>query len=260
MSNKASIAINFFNNVIGNKQPACVIAGPCSIESAAQIDRIAASVAASGATVLRGGAYKPRTSPQSFQGLGAPGYKMLNNSARKYGLACIAEVIDSNSLAEAVEYIDIIQIGARNMYNYSLLKEIGKVATPILLKRGLTATYQEWLLAAEYIISHGNPNVILCERGIRTFETYTRNTLDLAAVPVMRELCQLPIVIDPSHGTGKRSLVPAMSKAALALDVDGLMLEVHYEPENSISDAAQTISTTEFENLMLDIKDYSCIK
>ena len=227
-----------------------VMAGPCSIESQEQIMAIAKQVAQSGATVLRGGAFKPRTSPYDFQGLGKEGLIFLRKAADAYGLRAVSEVMSTDDVALVEEHVDILQLGSRNMQNYALLKAVGKTKKPVLLKRGLSATYKEFLSAAEYIISSGNPNVILCERGIRTFETYTRNTLDVAAVPVLRELTHLPIILDPSHGVGLRHAVPAMARAALAVGADGLMVEVHTDPDASISDAAQTISTETFAEMM----------
>ena len=227
-----------------------VMAGPCSIESEAQIFEIAKQVSASGAAVLRGGAFKPRTSPYDFQGLGEAGLQYLRQAADYHGLLCISEVMSIEDIPLVEKYVDIIQIGSRNMQNFSLLKAVGKTSKPVMLKRGLSATYKEFLSAAEYIISSGNPNVLLCERGIRTFETYSRNTLDLAAVPIIRELTHLPIIIDPSHGVGIRSAIPAMANAAIAVKADGLMVEVHTNPDASISDAAQTICPSTFSDIM----------
>src|SRR3990167_1644353 len=227
-----------------------VMAGPCSIESRKQIFDIAKEVSASGATILRGGAFKPRTSPYDFQGLGEQGLIYLQEAANFFGMLSVSEVMSTEDVGLVENYVDILQIGARNMQNYSLLKAVGKSKKPILLKRGLSATYKEFLSSAEYIISSGNPNVILCERGIRTFETYCRNTLDLALVPIMRELTHLPIIVDPSHGVGLRNIVPIMANAALAVGADGIIIEVHTSPDESISDAAQTISTTTFTEMM----------
>ena len=246
---KTKSIININNIKIGNNH-FIVMAGPCSIESKEQIHAIAKQVSQSGATILRGGAFKPRTSPYDFQGLGEQGLKYLRQAADKYNMLCISEVMSTDDLALVEQYVDILQLGARNMQNYSLLKAVGKANKPILLKRGLSATYKEFLSAAEYIISSGNPNVILCERGIRTFETYSRNTLDIAAVPLLRELTHLPIIIDPSHGVGIRSAIPPMANAAIAVQADGIIVEVHTDPDKSISDAAQTISTTTFANMM----------
>ena len=246
--------IKIHNHFIGGKD-CTVIAGPCSIESEEQIHQIASCVAASGATILRGGAFKPRTSPYDFQGLGEVGLQYLHHAAKKNNLLCVSEVMDTQQIDLVAKYVDILQIGSRNMQNFSLLKQVGKTGKPILLKRGLAATYKEFLMAAEYILQTGNPNVILCERGIRTFETYTRNTLDLAAIPILKELSHLPIIVDPSHGTGLRSIVPVMTYAAIASGANGVMLEVHTDPDQSISDAKQTISTQTFDSMMLFIKE-----
>jgi len=227
-----------------------VMAGPCSIESEAQIHQTAAVVAAAGAKILRGGAFKPRTSPYDFQGLGEIGLQYMQAAAKQHQLLSVSEVMDSQEVDLVASYVDILQIGARNMQNYSLLKQVGKTGKPILLKRGLSATYIDFLMAAEYILHTGNPNVILCERGIRTFETYARNTLDLAAVPILRELSHLPVIVDPSHGTGLRAMVPPMAYAALAAGADGIMVEVHPDPDNSVSDAKQTIAPETFEQMM----------
>lgn len=231
-----------------------VMAGPCSIESEEQIEQTAAHVAAAGATILRGGAFKPRTSPYDFQGLGAQGLHYMQRAAKKHQLLSVSEVMDVHDLDLIASHVDILQIGARNMQNFSLLKHAGHTGKPILLKRGLSATYMDFLMAAEYILQTGNPHVILCERGIRTFETYTRNTLDLAAVPILQELSHLPVIVDPSHGTGLRRLVPPLAYAALAAGADGLMIEVHPDPDRSISDAKQTISPETFRTMMSRLK------
>lgn len=231
-----------------------VMAGPCSVESKEQIIETAKAVKKAGAKILRGGAFKPRTSPYSFQGLGEEGLKLLKYAKKETGMPVITEVMDTRNVHLVCKYADILQIGARNMQNYDLLKEVGKCRHPVLLKRGLSATINELLLSAEYIISEGNHNVILCERGIRTFETYTRNTLDLNAVPALKELTHLPVFVDPSHGTGRYTLVNPMSKAAIAAGADGLLIEVHPNPEKSVSDADQTISTKRFEKLMEELK------
>ncbi|MBI2135524.1 3-deoxy-7-phosphoheptulonate synthase [Candidatus Woesearchaeota archaeon] len=238
---------------IGGKE-IVVMAGPCAVENKEQIISIAKEVKKAGAKILRGGAFKPRTAPYDFQGLGEQGLKYLAAAREETGLKIVTEVVDPRDVALVEKYADILQVGTRNMQNYTLLKELGKAKKPVLLKRGMWATYKEWLLAAEYIISSGNPNVILCERGIRTFETHTRNTLDLAAVPALKELTHLPIVVDPSHGTGRRSLVSAMCKAAIATGCDGLIIESHTHPEKSVSDAEQTISTEVLKQLMKDFK------
>ena len=231
-----------------------VMAGPCSVESKEQIIETARLVKKAGAKVLRGGAFKPRTSPYSFQGLGEEGLKLLKKAKEETGLPIITEVMDTRNVPLVCKYADILQIGARNMQNYDLLKEVGKCMHPVLLKRGLSATINEWLMSAEYIMSEGNHNVILCERGIRTFENYTRNTLDLNAVPAVKELTHLPVIVDPSHGTGRYTLVGPMSRAAVAAGADGLLIEVHPNPEKSVSDADQTISTKKFAKLMEELK------
>ncbi len=230
-----------------------VMAGPCSVESAEQILRIAREVKAAGATVLRGGAFKPRTSPYDFQGLGKAGLEHLRAASRETGLKVVTEVVDPRDVELVTEYADCLQIGSRNMQNYSLLNEVGKSSKPALLKRGLSASYKEFLLAAEYIMAQGNEQVILCERGIRGPSNELRFTLDLNAVPYLKERTHLPVIVDPSHGTGSARLVPAMSLAAIACGADGIIVETHYSPADSISDAAQTISTVEFAELMKDI-------
>lgn len=234
-----------------------VIAGPCSIESEAQLEACASVAKAAGANALRGGAYKPRTSPYEFQGMGVDGLKLISKVADAHGLLSVTEIMDTEQMFEAAPYIDILQIGARNVQNYSLLKELGKVKNPILLKRGFATTYQELIMAAEYILVGGNPNVILCERGIRTFETYTRNTLDLNAVPALQEMTHLPIIVDPSHGTGVRNLVPIMARAAVAVGASGVLVEMHPNPDQSISDATQTITFASFTKMMREIKALS---
>ncbi|MBI2101551.1 3-deoxy-7-phosphoheptulonate synthase [Candidatus Woesearchaeota archaeon] len=231
-----------------------VMAGPCSVESREQIIETAKAIKKSGAKVLRGGAFKPRTSPYSFQGLGEEGLKLLKHAKEETGMPIVTEVMDTRNVPLVCKYADILQLGARNMQNYDLLKEVGRCKRPVLLKRGLSATITEWLMSAEYIMSEGNHNIILCERGIRTFETLTRNTLDLNAVPAVKELTHLPVIVDPSHGTGKYTLVSPMAKAAVAAGADGLLIEVHTNPEKSVSDADQTISTKRFENLMRELK------
>ena len=238
---------------VGGKQ-VVVMAGPCSIESAEQIDTIAAKVASLAAKVLRGGAFKPRTSPYSFQGLGQKGLELMRRAADKYGLLVVSEVMDQTQISMMLEYVDVLQVGARNMQNYYLLKELGKVAKPILLKRGISATIEELLLSAEYIMSGGNYSVMLCERGIRTFESYTRNTLDVSAIPVIQKLSHLPILADPSHGTGRRDKVGPMARAALAAGADGLLIEVHHEPEKALSDGAQSLYPDQFEKLMKELR------
>jgi 3-deoxy-7-phosphoheptulonate synthase len=231
-----------------------VMAGPCSVESAEQIDVIAEHVAKCGARVLRGGAFKPRTSPYSFQGLGPQGLEFMRRAADKHGLLVVSEVMDQTQIPMMLEYVDVLQVGARNMQNYNLLKELGKVPKPMLLKRGIAATVEELLLSAEYIMAGGNYNVILCERGIRTFESYTRNTLDVSAIPVIKKLSHLPIIVDPSHGTGRRDKVAPMARAALAAGADGLLIEVHHNPDKALSDGAQSLYPDQFEQLMKELR------
>jgi 3-deoxy-7-phosphoheptulonate synthase len=231
-----------------------IMAGPCAVESREQLFESAMAVKKAGAQFLRGGAFKPRTSPYSFQGLEEEGLKMLKEAKELTGLKIVTEVMDVHSVELVAEYADVIQIGTRNMQNFPLLKAVGRINKPVLLKRGLAATLEEWLSAAEYILSEGNKDVILCERGIRTFETYTRNTLDLSAVPAIKKLSHLPIVVDPSHGTGKWHLVAPMAKAAIAAGADGLIIEVHPDPKNALSDGAQSLTPENFEALCQDIK------
>ncbi len=239
---------------IGEGEEPFVIAGPCSVESEAQMDACAKAAKEHGAKALRGGAFKPRTSPYEFQGMGEEGVKLLAAAGKKYGLVTVTEVLDFDSIAAAAPHIDILQVGARNMHNFELLKALAKVKNPILLKRGFAATYQDLLHAAEYIVSGGNPNVILCERGIRTFETYTRNTLDLNAIPALKEMTHLPVVADPSHGTGRRSLVAPMARAAIAAGADGIVLEIHPDPDKAVTDAQQTIGFEIFGEIMADVR------
>jgi len=227
-----------------------VMAGPCSVESREQIDCVAAQVARAGASVIRGGAFKPRSSPYSFQGLGAEGLRMLRAAADRNGLLVVSEVMDQTQIPLVAEYSDIVQVGARNMQNFNLLRELGKLRKPVLLKRGIAATIEELLLSAEYIMAGGNYDVILCERGIRTFETYTRNTMDISAIPVVQKLSHLPIVADPSHGTGRRDKVAPMARAAVAAGADGLLIEVHPDPDRALSDGAQSLRPEQFEHLM----------
>ncbi len=231
-----------------------VIAGPCSIESEEQVLTIAEKVKKAGATILRGGAFKPRTSPYSFQGLGEEGLKILKKAGEEFNLATISEIMRENQLDMMLEYVDILQVGARNMQNFPLLKELGKIRKPVLLKRGMAATIEEFLMAAEYIMAGGNYNVILCERGIRTFENYTRNTLDISAIPVVHKLSHLPIIVDPSHGTGLRDKVGPMARAAVAAGADGLTIEVHHDPEHALSDGAQSLYPYQFERLMEELR------
>jgi 3-deoxy-7-phosphoheptulonate synthase len=227
-----------------------VMAGPCSVESRDQLFETADAVAAAGATILRGGAFKPRTSPYSFQGLGVEALRYLAEARDRTGLPVITEVMEPNQVDIVAEYADILQIGTRNMQNYSLLTAVGRVARPVMLKRGYGATVEEWLMAAEYIVVAGNPNVILCERGIRTFETYTRNTMDLAAVPLLERLSHLPVIVDPSHATGKRWLVPPLAMGGVAVGADGVMVEVHPDPDAALSDAEQQLDLGQFARLM----------
>jgi 3-deoxy-7-phosphoheptulonate synthase len=236
-----------------------IIAGPCSVESREQILEIAEIVKSSGAKLLRGGAFKPRSSPYAFQGLKLEGLEYLKEAAEKTGLKIVTEVKDTETLSAVAEYSDILQIGARNMYNFSLLEKIGEMKKPVMLKRGFSSTIEELLMAAEYIVSRGNYNVILCERGIRTFETYTRNTLDLNCVPLIKKLSHLPIIVDPSHGTGAWDLVGPLAQASLAAGADGLMIEVHAHPEKALSDGYQSLSPKTFLALMQQLKKYQPI-
>ena len=238
---------------IGGKELA-VMAGPCSVESEEQIVSVAKKVKKAGAQFLRGGAFKPRSSPYSFQGLGVPGLEYLKTAKDETGLLIVSEVLTIDMIPKFVDYVDIIQVGARNMQNFMLLKELGKVNKPIMLKRGISATMEEWLMSAEYIISEGNTEVILCERGIRTFEKYTRNTLDISAVPVIKQKSHLPIVVDPSHAGGEWWMVAPLAKAAISAGADGLVIEVHEEPEKAFSDGQQSLKPKKFAKLMQDIE------
>jgi len=231
-----------------------VIAGPCAVESQEQLFDTAKSVRKGGARILRGGAFKPRSSPYSFQGMGEEGLKLLSAISKETGLPVVTEVMDTRQVELVASYADMIQIGSRNMQNYPLLKEVGLCKKPVLLKRGMMATIEEFLLAAEYILNQGNEQVILCERGIRTFETSTRNTLDLSAVPMLKRLSHLPVIVDPSHGTGLRWMVPSMAKAAVAVGADGLIMEVHYKPDEALCDGQQSLSLDEFAQLMTDLR------
>jgi 3-deoxy-7-phosphoheptulonate synthase len=231
-----------------------VMAGPCSVESPDQIGQVAQAVAASGARVLRGGAFKPRSSPYSFQGMGEDGLKLLREAADRNQLLLVSEVMDQTQIPLLAAYVDILQVGARNMQNYNLLRELGALRKPVLLKRGISATIEELLLSAEYILSGGNYDVILCERGIRTFETSTRNTMDISAIPVVKALSHLPIVADPSHGTGRRDKVLAMARAAVAAGADGLLVEVHHDPDHALSDGAQSLYPAQFAELMKQLR------
>ncbi len=239
---------------IGGSKKVVIIGGPCSVENAEQIDEIAKGVKEAGAVLLRGGAYKPRTSPYAFQGLEKEGIDLLNNAKIKYGLPIVSEIMSVEKVDEFVENVDLIQIGARNMQNFDLLKKVGKTNKPILLKRGLSNTIQEWLMSAEYILNSGNPNVILCERGIRTFEPLTRNTLDLSVISIVKKLSHLPIIIDPSHATGNWELVETISLAAIVAGCDGLMIEVHNNPEKALSDGQQSLKIDKFKDLVVKAK------
>jgi 3-deoxy-7-phosphoheptulonate synthase len=231
-----------------------VMAGPCSAESDEQVHATAAAVKRAGAKVLRGGAFKPRSSPYSFQGLGEDGLRMLRDAATAHNLKLVSEVMDASQIDVVARYADILQVGARNMQNFSLLRELGHAQKPVLLKRGISATIEEWLLSAEYVLSGGNMDVILCERGIRTFETYTRNTLDISAIPIVKKLSHLPIFVDPSHGTGRRDKVAPMARAAVAAGADGLIIEVHVDPDHALSDGAQTMFPSQFDRLMAELR------
>jgi 3-deoxy-7-phosphoheptulonate synthase len=231
-----------------------VMAGPCSVESSEQIHAIAEIVARAGARIIRGGAFKPRSSPYSFQGLGEEGLQYLREAADKHGLLVVSEVMDHTQIPMLAAYADILQVGARNMQNFNLLRELGKQPKPVLLKRGISATIEELLLSAEYILAGGNFGVILCERGIRTFEDYTRNTLDLCAIPVVKKLSHLPIIADPSHGTGRRDKVIPMARAAVAAGADGLLIEVHNDPDRALSDGAQSLREEQFSELMSQLR------
>src|SRR5262245_33265288 len=233
-----------------------VMAGPCSVEGYDQLITTADAVAASGAQVLRGGAYKPRTSPYDFHGVAEEGRKLLAEARKRTGLNVITEVLDTGDVALGAEYAHILQVGARNMQSVALLKKLGEVTRPIMLKRGLSATIKECLLSAEYIVAHGNPNVILCERGIRTFETATRNTCDIVAVPVLNQLTHLPVIVDPSHATGKRDLVPPVVRAAVAIGADGVIVEVHPNPAKAVSDGAQSLDISQFSGMMRDLEPW----
>lgn len=236
-----------------------LIAGPCTVESYDQMDKTAQELTESNVKILRGGAFKPRTSPYAFQGLGKEGLQIIRSVADNHNMAVVSEIMDAAQLDMFMQYVDILQVGARNMQNFNLLKELGKIHKPVILKRGLSATFEEWLMSAEYIISGGNNQVILCERGIRTFENYTRNTLDLSAIPVIKKLSHLPIIVDPSHGTGLRDKVEPMSRAAIAAGCDGLIVEVHYDPECAICDGAQSLYPWQYDLLYKQIKQIAPI-
>jgi 3-deoxy-7-phosphoheptulonate synthase len=236
-----------------------IVAGPCAIETREQAFTVAEKVSAAGARLFRGGAYKPRTSPYSFQGLGEPGLKILADVRARFGMGIITEAVDNESLDLVEEYADVIQIGARNMQNFSLLKRAGRAKKPVLLKRGMSATLDEFLMAAEYIMAEGNYNVILCERGVRTFNDHTRNTLDLSVIPAVQRLSHLPILVDPSHGTGRRNKVLPLSRAAVAVGADGLLVEVHHDPDRALSDGMQSILPDEFVQLMGEVRQIASV-
>jgi 3-deoxy-7-phosphoheptulonate synthase len=242
------------NLKIGSGEKPIFISGPCSVESKEQMMQTALALKGKGLDVLRGGIFKPRTSPYEFQGLGLDGLRILKEAGDAAGVPIITEVMDESQLSEVLEYVDIIQIGSRNMYNYSLLKIMGQINKPVLLKRGMSATIKEWIMAAEYIAMSGNKKIILCERGIRTYDTYTRNTLDLAAVPIMQMETGLPIIVDPSHATGMRSLIAPMSRAAIAAGADGLMVEVHIRPDEALCDGPQSLTPEAYHKLIDSIK------
>lgn len=259
LSNKkfhpAPTSISLSNTSIG-PDSMTIMAGPCAVETEEQLMCIARAVKKSGATILRGGAFKPRTSPYSFQGLEEEGLKFMQTACAETGLSGICEVTSSHAVELAAKYVDMLQVGARNMQNFELLKEVGKCGLPVLLKRGLCATIDEWLNAAEYIVSEGNPNVSLCERGIRTYETATRNTLDLSAVCVLKEKTHLPVIVDPSHATGVRNYVEPLAKAAVACGADGLMIEVHNDPANALSDGPQSLTFEQFDSVMKNLNPF----
>jgi 3-deoxy-7-phosphoheptulonate synthase len=244
--------------LIGNGEPVVVIAGPCSVESRDQLLTTARAVKSAGARLLRGGAYKPRTSPYDFQGLGEEALELLAEARRETGLPVVTEVMSTEDVDTICEHADMLQVGARNMQNFALLRRLATVNKPVLLKRGPSATVKEWLLAAEYLLTGGNPNVVLCERGIKTFETETRNTIDLAAVALAKELSHLPVIADPSHGTGRRSLIGPLSKAAIAVGADGLIIEVHPNPERALSDGPQSLDCREFQAMMRELSLQKC--
>jgi len=245
--------IKLKNVSIGGEE-VVIIAGPCSVESREQTMIVAERVAKAGAKILRGGAFKPRTSPYAFQGMGEEGLKILREAGDKYNLLVITEVMDKEQIPLVMDYADILQVGARNMQNFSFIRALGKVDKPVFLKRGISATIEEWLMSAEYILSGGNRNVMLCERGIRTFETMTRNTLDLSAIPVVKKLSHLPVFADPSHGTGLRNKVLPMARASIAAGADGIMVEVHHDPDHALSDGAQSVYPEQFDEMMDQIR------
>ncbi len=240
------------NTVFGSNR-VVVMAGPCAVESRDQVMSAGECMARIGVPILRGGAYKPRTSPYSFQGLGVEGLKMLAEARQRFGVHIVTEAVDHDSLEQVAQWADMVQIGARNMQNFELLKAVGQVGKPVLLKRGFAATIDEWLMAAEYVAAHGNPNIILCERGIRTYETKTRNTLDISAVPVVKQLSHLPVVVDPSHAAGQWQWVAPLARAAVAAGADGLIIEAHPNPAEALSDGPQSLTWTHLEDLMRDL-------
>jgi 3-deoxy-7-phosphoheptulonate synthase len=254
IQNKSETTIVDVNGVKIGGSEIVIIAGPCAVESKEQLFETARSVNANGARILRGGAFKPRSSPYSFQGLGKEGLELLREIRKETGLPIVTEVMDTKQVELVADYADMVQVGSRNMQNFPLLKEVGKCGKPVMLKRGMMATIEEFLNAAEYIIHHGNDQVVLCERGIRTFATSTRNTLDLSAVPMLKHVSHLPVIVDPSHATGLRWMIPAMSKAAIAAGADGIMMEVHYKPDTALCDGHQSLTPDGFNDLMGDLR------
>ena len=246
--------VQFANGLQIGGDEVVVMAGPCSVESREQLFKVAEQVSQAGARVLRGGAFKPRSSPYSFQGLGIEGLKLLREAGERFGLLVISEVMEISQIEMMLPYVDILQVGARNMQNFNLLRELGKIKRPVLLKRGIAATLEELLLSAEYIMAGGNYDVILCERGIRTFETYTRNTLDISAIPIIKQLSHLPMTSDPSHGTGRRDKVASMARASVAAGADALLIEVHHDPDKALSDGAQSLYPEQFRQLMGELR------
>jgi 3-deoxy-7-phosphoheptulonate synthase len=246
--------VQFANGLQIGGDEVVVMAGPCSVESREQLFKVAEQVSKAGARVLRGGAFKPRSSPYSFQGLGIEGLKLLREAGERFGLLVISEVMEISQIEMMLPYVDILQVGARNMQNFNLLRELGKIKRPVLLKRGIAATLEELLLSAEYIMAGGNYDVILCERGIRTFETYTRNTLDISAIPIIKQLSHLPMTSDPSHGTGRRDKVASMARASVAAGADALLIEVHHDPDKALSDGAQSLYPEQFRQLMGELR------
>jgi len=246
--------LRFRNGLTIGNEEVVVMAGPCSVESRDQLFTVSEHIAKAGAKVLRGGAFKPRSSPYSFQGLGLEALKLLREAGDRFGLLVISEVMEISQIEMMVPYVDILQVGARNMQNFNLLRELGKIKTPVLLKRGIAATLEELLLSAEYIMAGGNYNVILCERGIRTFETYTRNTMDISAIPIVKKLSHLPMTADPSHGTGRRDKVAPMARASVAAGADALLIEVHHDPDKALSDGAQSLFPEQFKKLMDELR------